>query len=396
MSHRHDPSASSQNSGNSLGSRPCVRQSERFKSYESGNSMKALISGGADEPAAPRAGRRRAAPPPQYQQPQHHAPPPAEYGNAYADRRMSPQYGRRAAAAPQPQQPSIAELERELAELRSRASQMDSAAAHAHAAPRAVSFSSDVPGDAQRPRRLRDAMGGAGAGGYDPYGEPLATAPPQHAGSRSQSAMSYADVPGLENLNFENANPNVGAAAYRQAPPAVRQYQQHASPQVKAGSGYGGGPRANTSGGSGDQARQSIYGGGHSSAFSHAPPSREAEQKMRNASGGHGHSAKNAIYGGAPVDTGPLPAERQPGAADRASGGHGRSAKSAIYGGYVPSLQDEAPRRRGNGARAPRAGSYGFGAADAVTTSGISAGGHNAARSFATNNTGEGMPNWWG
>ncbi len=41
--HRHDPSAGSQNLGNSLGARSCVRQSKLYRQYESGNSMKSLL-----------------------------------------------------------------------------------------------------------------------------------------------------------------------------------------------------------------------------------------------------------------------------------------------------------------------------------------------------------------
>ncbi|CAE7806803.1 unnamed protein product, partial [Symbiodinium sp. CCMP2592] len=41
-SHRHD-ALCSQNVGNSLGSRPCVRQTPLYKRHESGNAMKALL-----------------------------------------------------------------------------------------------------------------------------------------------------------------------------------------------------------------------------------------------------------------------------------------------------------------------------------------------------------------
>ena len=41
--HQHDPSASSQNLGNFIGTRSCIRQSKLFRQYESGNSMKALL-----------------------------------------------------------------------------------------------------------------------------------------------------------------------------------------------------------------------------------------------------------------------------------------------------------------------------------------------------------------
>ena len=41
--HWHDPSAATQNQGNQLGSRPCVRQSQLFRQNESGNTMKSLL-----------------------------------------------------------------------------------------------------------------------------------------------------------------------------------------------------------------------------------------------------------------------------------------------------------------------------------------------------------------
>ncbi|CAE8626581.1 unnamed protein product [Polarella glacialis] len=43
MSHLHDSSCASQNQGNSLGSRSCVRQSKYFRQYESGNAMKGIL-----------------------------------------------------------------------------------------------------------------------------------------------------------------------------------------------------------------------------------------------------------------------------------------------------------------------------------------------------------------
>ena len=41
--HWHDPTAATQNQGNQLGSRPCVRQSQLFRQNESGNTMKSLL-----------------------------------------------------------------------------------------------------------------------------------------------------------------------------------------------------------------------------------------------------------------------------------------------------------------------------------------------------------------
>lgn len=41
--HHHDPMSSTQNQGNSLGSRSCVRQSKLFRQYESGNSIKSIL-----------------------------------------------------------------------------------------------------------------------------------------------------------------------------------------------------------------------------------------------------------------------------------------------------------------------------------------------------------------
>jgi hypothetical protein len=48
MGHRHDPLAGSQNLGNSLGSRPCVRQSRLYRKHESGNAMKGVLGSGDD------------------------------------------------------------------------------------------------------------------------------------------------------------------------------------------------------------------------------------------------------------------------------------------------------------------------------------------------------------
>jgi hypothetical protein len=41
--HRHNPSAATQNQGNSLGDRSCVRQSKLYRQHEGGNSMKAIL-----------------------------------------------------------------------------------------------------------------------------------------------------------------------------------------------------------------------------------------------------------------------------------------------------------------------------------------------------------------
>ncbi len=41
--HRHDSSVASQNLGNTLGSRSCVRQSKLYRQYESGNDVKAIL-----------------------------------------------------------------------------------------------------------------------------------------------------------------------------------------------------------------------------------------------------------------------------------------------------------------------------------------------------------------
>ena len=43
MSHWHDSRSASQNVGNHLGSRSCVRQSRLYREYESGNATKALL-----------------------------------------------------------------------------------------------------------------------------------------------------------------------------------------------------------------------------------------------------------------------------------------------------------------------------------------------------------------
>ncbi len=41
--HRHDSGVASQNLGNTLGSRSCVRQSKLYRQYESGNDVKAIL-----------------------------------------------------------------------------------------------------------------------------------------------------------------------------------------------------------------------------------------------------------------------------------------------------------------------------------------------------------------
>jgi len=46
MSMHHDASAPSQNQGNSLGTRPVIRQSKYFRQYESGNATKSLLGVG--------------------------------------------------------------------------------------------------------------------------------------------------------------------------------------------------------------------------------------------------------------------------------------------------------------------------------------------------------------
>jgi hypothetical protein len=41
--HHHNPLAGTQNQGNSLGDRSCIRQSKLFRQYESGNGVKGLL-----------------------------------------------------------------------------------------------------------------------------------------------------------------------------------------------------------------------------------------------------------------------------------------------------------------------------------------------------------------
>jgi hypothetical protein len=41
--HRHNPNAGTQNQGNSLGDRACVRQSKLYRQYESGNDVKSIL-----------------------------------------------------------------------------------------------------------------------------------------------------------------------------------------------------------------------------------------------------------------------------------------------------------------------------------------------------------------
>lgn len=41
--HRHNPNAGTQNQGNALGDRSCVRQSKLYRKYESGNDVKSLL-----------------------------------------------------------------------------------------------------------------------------------------------------------------------------------------------------------------------------------------------------------------------------------------------------------------------------------------------------------------
>lgn len=41
--HYHNPTSASQNVGNSLGNRSCVRQSKLYRRYESGNGVKAVL-----------------------------------------------------------------------------------------------------------------------------------------------------------------------------------------------------------------------------------------------------------------------------------------------------------------------------------------------------------------
>ena len=43
MAHYHNPTALTQNQGNSLGTRSCVRQSKFYRQYESGNQLKELF-----------------------------------------------------------------------------------------------------------------------------------------------------------------------------------------------------------------------------------------------------------------------------------------------------------------------------------------------------------------
>lgn len=44
--HKHNPTAGTQNQGNSLGDRSCVRQSKLYRMYESGNDVKAILGTG--------------------------------------------------------------------------------------------------------------------------------------------------------------------------------------------------------------------------------------------------------------------------------------------------------------------------------------------------------------
>eukprot|EP01035_Chromulina_nebulosa_P024171 gene24171-31417_t len=41
--HKHNSSAATQNQGNTLGDRSCVRQSKLYRMYESGNSVKSIL-----------------------------------------------------------------------------------------------------------------------------------------------------------------------------------------------------------------------------------------------------------------------------------------------------------------------------------------------------------------
>ena len=41
--HIHSSTAETQNQGNSLGERACIRQSKLFRTHESGNTMKCLL-----------------------------------------------------------------------------------------------------------------------------------------------------------------------------------------------------------------------------------------------------------------------------------------------------------------------------------------------------------------
>ena len=56
QSHYHDVGNTNQNLGNKLGSRPCVRQTDNYRRYEGGNTMKALLGNSNlqwNEPRAP-------------------------------------------------------------------------------------------------------------------------------------------------------------------------------------------------------------------------------------------------------------------------------------------------------------------------------------------------------
>ena len=44
--HYHDMSAGTQNQGNKLGDRSCIRQSRLYREYESGNNVKDLLGTG--------------------------------------------------------------------------------------------------------------------------------------------------------------------------------------------------------------------------------------------------------------------------------------------------------------------------------------------------------------
>lgn len=295
----------------------------------------------------------------------------AEHEQLQAARRSSlPQHRRQAPGGGGAAMPdaygnmNIADLERELAELRARTGHLDPASNQA----------------------AKPAGGGYPTPGVASYGPPPAAASGP-GGSATSGAFPYADAPHLENLSFENANPNVGS--HGSAPPApaahsgglpVREYSSK---------------MRNASGGDGRGMRDAIYGGGggSSNGGSHSSP-----QKMAQASGGHGRSAARAIYGGGDV---PMPAgaaargsPEQVVKSERASGGHGRGAKSAIYGGYVPSLVEESaiPRRKQLAPRAPCSGGYGYGVSEAATTQ--------AARAYdtglAASRAEQGMPSWWG
>lgn len=45
-SHSHDPNSASLETGNTLGTKSCVRQSKLFRMYESGNDMKNMLGMG--------------------------------------------------------------------------------------------------------------------------------------------------------------------------------------------------------------------------------------------------------------------------------------------------------------------------------------------------------------